>query len=141
MCKNVNLSSYLVSGYWAHMLLQNNLEQSLVHHRVRVRFDARAQFPSRHGLTSVPNCKHVTVHFHATKIFKPQKNLNPSFMNKIFEEKDTPYTLRSGRNILAPEPSTTGYGIENARFLGAKIWRTITSSLEESQTLNSFKRY
>ena len=60
-------------------------------------------------------------------------------MNKIFEEKDTPYTLRSGRNIFAPKPSTTRCGIENARFLGAKIWHTIPSSLRESQTLNSLK--
>ena len=45
----------------------------------------------------------------------------PSFMNQIFEEKDTPYTIRSGRNILAPKPNTTGYGIENARFLVAKM--------------------
>ena len=68
----------------------------------------------------------------ATEICKTQKNLNPSFMNKIFDEKDTLYTLRSGRNILAPKPSTTGYAIENARFLEAKIWRTMPSSLKIS---------
>ena len=76
----------------------------------------------------------------ATESFRTEKNLNPSFIGKIFEEKDTPCTFRSGRNILAPKPSTTGYGIENARFLGAKIWRTLPSSLKESQTLSSFKR-
>ena len=76
----------------------------------------------------------------AIEIFKTQKNLNPHFMNKLFEEKDTPYTLCSDRNILAPKPSRTGYGIENARFLGAKIWRTMPFSLKESQTLTSFKR-
>ena len=61
-------------------------------------------------------------------------------MNKIFDEKDTSYTFRSGRNVLAPKASTTVYGIENARFLEAKIWSTMPSSLKESQTLNSFKR-
>ena len=83
---------------------------------------------------------HKNLQLPATEIFKTQKNLNPSFMNKIFDEKDTPYTLPSGRNILTPKSSTTGYGIENARFLGAKIWRTMPSSLKEPQTLNSFKR-
>ena len=34
----------------------------------------------------------------------------------IFNLKDAPYTLRSGRNILASQPNTTGYGIENAAF-------------------------
>ena len=66
---------------------------------------------------------HKNVQLLATEILKTQRNLNPSFMNKIFEEKGNPYTLRGGRNILTPKPSTTGYGIENARFLGAKIWR------------------
>ena len=69
-----------------------------------------------------------------------QRNLNPSFMNQIFVEDDTPYTHRSGRNTLAPQPNTTGYGIENARFLGAKIWHTMPTSLKESHTLNNFKR-
>ena len=83
---------------------------------------------------------HKNLQLLATEIFKTQKNHNPSFMNKIFEEKDTPYALRSNRNILAPKPSTTGYGIENARLLGAKTWRTMPSSLNVPQTLNSFKR-
>ena len=68
----------------------------------------------------------------ATESFKTQNNLNPSFMNKIFEEKDNPYTLRIGRNILTPKPSSIGYIIENARFLRAKKWRTMPSSIKES---------
>ena len=83
---------------------------------------------------------HKNLQLLATEIFNTQRNLNPSFMNQVFVEKDTPFTLRSGRNILAPQPNTTGYGIENARFLGAKIWHTMPSSLKESHTLNSFKR-
>ena len=91
--------------------------------------------------TNAVSIHHKNLQLLATEIFKTHKNLNPSFMNKIFEEKHTLYTLRRGRNILAPKPSTTGCGIENARFLGAKIWRAMPSSLKESQTLNSFKRY
>ena len=68
---------------------------------------------------------HKNLQLLATEIFKTQRNVNPSFMNQVFVEKDTPYTLRSGRNILAPQPNTTGYGIENARLLGAKIWHKL----------------
>ena len=75
----------------------------------------------------------------ATEIFT-QRNLNPRFMKQIFVKKGTPYTLRSGRNILAPKPNTTGYGIENACSLGAKIWHTMAYSFKESERLNSFKR-
>ena len=83
---------------------------------------------------------HKNLQLLATEIFKTQRSLNPSFMNQVFVEKDTPYTLNSGRNILAPKSNTTGYGIENAHFLGAKLWHTMPSSLKESETLNSFKR-
>ena len=83
---------------------------------------------------------HKNLQLLATEIFKTQRNLNPSFTNQIFMEKDTPYILRSGRNISAPKPNTTGYGVENARFLGTKIWHTMPSSLKESRTLNNFKR-
>ena len=84
----------------------------------------------------------VTIHYKNVKllsieIFKTQRNLNPSFMNQIFVEKDTPNTLRSRRNISPPQPNTTWYGIGNARFLGAKIWHTMSSSLKESHTLNN----
>ena len=34
---------------------------------------------------------------------------------------------------------TTGCDIENARFLGAKIWLTMPSSLKESETLVASK--
>ena len=51
---------------------------------------------------------HKNLELLATEIFKTQKNLNPSFMNKISEEKDNPYTLRSGRNILARKPHNIG---------------------------------
>ena len=83
---------------------------------------------------------HKNLQLIATEIFQTQRNLNPSFMNQVFVEKDTPHSLRSGRNILAPKPTTTGYSIENARFLGKKLWHTMPSSLKDSQTLNSFKR-
>ena len=51
---------------------------------------------------------HKNLQLLATELFKTQKNLNRSFTNKIFEEKDTPYTLRSGRNILVPSQARQG---------------------------------
>ena len=102
--------------------------------------DSRSNFEELLTKANAVSIHHKNLQLLATEIFKTQRNLNPRFMNQIFVEKDTPYTLRGGRNILAPKPNTTGYGIENARFLGAKIWHTMPSSLKESQTLNSFKK-
>ena len=76
----------------------------------------------------------------APEIFKTQSNLDPSFKKQIFAQKNVPYRLRSCRNVFAPKPKTTGYGIENACFLGSKIWYAMPSSIKESQTHNNFKR-
>ena len=81
---------------------------------------------------------HKNLQLLATEIVKAQKNLNPSSMNKIFDEKDTPYTLRSGRNILTPKPSTTRYGLNMHAFSERRYG--VQCHLKEPQTLNSFKR-
>ena len=52
----------------------------------------------------------------STGIYKAQWNLNSSFMNQTFVDKDMPCTQRSGRNTSGSKPNTTGYGIEIARF-------------------------
>ena len=65
---------------------------------------------------------HRNLQLLATEIYKSQRNFNPYFMNQIFMEKDMPYILRSGRNISAPKPNTTGCGFEIVCSLGSKIW-------------------
>ena len=50
-----------------------------------------------------------------------------------FIEEDIPCNHHSGKNVLAPK--TTGDGIENARFLGSRIWHEMPSSINESQIL------
>ena len=119
-----------------------NKKISKIHERsLRIAYrDSCSNFEELLTKANTVSIHHKNLQLLATEIFKTQRNLNPSFMNQIFVEKDTQYTLRSGRNILAPKPKTTGYGIENACFLGAKMWHTMPSSLKESQTLNSFKR-
>ena len=65
---------------------------------------------------------HKNLQLLATEIFKTQRNLNPRFMNQIFVEKDilhTPFVV--AEIFWHQKPNTTGYGLENALFLGAKI--------------------
>ena len=77
---------------------------------------------------------HKNLQLLATEIFKTQRNLIPSFMNQIFVEKDTPYTLRSGRNILAPQPIRQGMVLKMHVFLERRY------GIQESHALYSFKR-
>ena len=64
----------------------------------------------------------------AAEIFTTQRNLSAGSINQILVERETPETLRSGRNILAQSPNTTGYGIENAHYLASLIRHEISPS-------------
>ena len=99
-----------------------NTKINKIHKRsLRIAYkDSSSNFEELLKKANTLSIQHKNLQLLAAEIFKTQMNLNPSFMDKIFEEQDTPYTLSSDRNILPPKPSTTWYGIENARFLGAK---------------------
>ena len=142
------MNTFVVSQFsyypivWLFHDRSDNMKIKKIHERaLRIAYkDRSSNFEELLTKANTVSIHHKNLQLLATEIFKTQKNLNPSFINKIFEEKETPHTISSDRNILAPKPSTTGYGIENARFLGAKMWHTMPSFLKESQTLNSFKR-
>ena len=51
-------------------------------------------------------------------------------MEQVFVEKDSPYTLRSGKYVLASKPKATGYDVENTGFLGARKWNAMPSSMK-----------
>ena len=86
--------------------------------------------------------QHRNLQLLPTEIFKAQRNLSPRFMNQIFVEKNTTNTLRGGRNILAPKPNTTGYGVENARFLGGEDsrWRRKLSGKKSARPVRNHCR-
>ena len=90
-----------------------NKKISKIHERaLRIAYiDSYSNFEEVWMKANTVSIHHKNLQLLATEIFKAQRNLNPGFMNNIFEEKDNPYTLLSGRNNLAPKPNTTGYGI------------------------------
>ena len=49
---------------------------------------------------NIVSIHHKSLQLLANEIYK-SNNLNPISINPIFEEQETPYTLRSGRNTLA----------------------------------------
>ena len=50
-------------------------------------------------------------------------------MKEIFIEKVPSYELRDGGNIYLPKVKTMRFGTETVRFLGQKLWRTLSADI------------
>ena len=60
-------------------------------------------------------------------------------MKEIFIEKVPSYELRDGGNICLPKVKTMRFGTETVRFLGQKLWRTLSADIKDSESLSVFK--
>ena len=72
-----------------------NKEINKVHEKaLRISYkDSCSNFEELLLKANTVSINHRNLQLLATENFKTQRNLNPSFMNKISQEKDTPYTL------------------------------------------------
>ena len=67
--------------------------------------------------------KYVTIHQHnlpllMVEIFKTKNNLNVTFMESIFTERNIHYNLRTEIHSELPNVKTTMCGIENIQYIG-----------------------
>ena len=60
-------------------------------------------------------------------------------MEDIFVERKNIYNLRNNDGILVPRANTTAHGIETIRYIGSRLWQTLSSEIRESRTLEIFK--
>ena len=68
-----------------------------------------------------------------TEIYKTVHNLNLTFMTQVFKEKDVPYNFRENNSHTLPK--TTLYGLDTIRYIGKKLWLTLPTEINESQSL------
>ena len=67
-----------------------------------------------------------------TEMFKTINNLNPSFMNEIFIQRNPPYDLRNTNTFLLPRVHTVNYGTETVRYRGQRIWRSLPQEIKDT---------
>ena len=72
--------------------------------------------------------------------YKTINKLNPPFMAKLFVTNVVPYNLRGSTNLVLPKAGTNLYGTDTVRFVGQKSWQSVPEEIQESQTLEIFKR-
>ena len=76
------------------------------------------------------------------KIFKTLSNINPAFMNEIFELRKTKRAVRNQYklNLEVPIINQVTFGAKSIRYLGPKIWNSLPFHIKSSESLTTFKR-
>ncbi len=89
-------------------------------------------------------CNYTTLHNKrikaiASEVFKSVNNLNPNFMNKIFQVKDINYGLRDSNMLCQPKFNKITYGKNTFSYYGTHIWNSLPNNIKESTSLDNFK--
>ena len=74
-----------------------------------------------------------------TEIYKTHNNLNPVFMEDIFNAKCPQYSLRNGSKMNLPKIRTTTFGIETISYVGGKLWHKLSTEIKESSNFAQFR--
>ncbi len=71
-------------------------------------------------------CNYTTFHIRhikaiASEVFKSLNNLNPNFMNKMFQVKDITYDLRDSNILCQPKFNKIKYGKNTFSYYGTHV--------------------
>ena len=69
-------------------------------------------------------------------VFKSVKTLNPPYLNKLFEIKDSPYDTRKSIQLVQPLRQTTTYGLRSISYTGAKLWNDLPFQIDDITELD-----
>ena len=76
------------------------------------------------------------------EIFKTLNNINPAFMNEIFELRKTNRAVQNQYklNLEVPIINQVIFGAKSIRYLGPKIWNSLPFHMKSYESLATFKR-
>ena len=80
------------------------------------------------------------IRFLAIEMYKCMNNLNPQYLNNVFEINTTPYAMRDSIRLKLPKYDTVRFGHNSFRYYGSKIWNAIPTDIKGSETLLIFKK-
>ena len=75
------------------------------------------------------------------EVFKTVYELNPSFMNDLFQlqESNRPVREKYRLNLNVPKTNHVKFGTKSLRNLAPKIWNSLPPNVKSADNLNSFK--
>ena len=72
------------------------------------------------------------------EIYKTLNDLNPGYMEDIFQVQQSAYSTRRPYNMKVPRVSQTTFGSRSILYEGAKIWNHLPNSLKSAETVEIF---
>ena len=75
----------------------------------------------------------------ALEVFKSIHNLNPAFMNTLFECKTLMHDLRDTHKLVIPSFKTIRYGKNTFYYHGAHIWNLLPATFKQCVDIKCFK--
>ena len=73
-------------------------------------------------------------------MFKVHTKTYPEIIREIFQVKEQEnYNLRNQTYFIIPPVKSVNHGLENIRYLGPKIWKSLLNDLKNKELVDSFK--
>jgi len=73
------------------------------------------------------------------EVYKTKFNLNPPYMQKVFNFKDNQrFNLRSGDTLVRNRIRTTKYGLQSISHISAQLWDSLPATVKSAQSLEEF---
>ncbi len=91
---------------------------------------------SKYQHSSIKHRAHKVI---ATEVFKTFNNMNPAYMQTIFEKQTNIRTTRQTLNLKSQSFRSKKYGFNSLRVLAPIIWNSIPNSIKASRGIAGFK--
>ncbi len=81
-------------------------------------------------------CNYTTLYIRhikaiASEVFKSLNNLNPNFINKMFQVKDITYDLRDSNILFQPKFNKITYEKNTFSYYGTHIWNSLPNNIKQ----------
>ena len=74
------------------------------------------------------------------EIYKTLANMNPSYMQELFEKSSSCYSTRRPYDLTVPRVNQTSFGSRSIEFEGAKLWNHLPQNIKSADNLSTFKQ-
>ena len=74
-----------------------------------------------------------------TEIYKTLSNLNPQYMQELFEKSSSSYSTRRPNDLRIPRVNQASYGSRSIRFEGTMLWNHLPEHIKSSENMYIFK--
>ena len=75
----------------------------------------------------------------AIEVYKSVNNLNPVYLNDMFELTNTGYNLRDHLRLKQEKFDTKKFGYKSLKYYGSKLWNAIPIEIKSAKSVNVFK--